>query len=85
MAQSVTQHGPLVEAIKGARSAEPVGFWEQFTKMFSVNLPQSVDQGLFSEAMAQWKQFWIGPAVMAAIILGLFLVGFRPKEQSNDR
>jgi nucleoside transporter len=84
MAESVSKHGALVEAIKGARSAEPLGFWEQFTKMFSVNLPQSVDQGLFGETMAQWNQFWIGPAVMAGVILAMFLIGFRPKEQSNQ-
>jgi hypothetical protein len=52
--------------------------------MFSVNLPQSVDQGLFGETMAQWNQFWIGPAVMAGVILALFLIGFRPKEQGNQ-
>jgi hypothetical protein len=44
-----------------------------------------VDTGLFSETMMQWNQFWIGPAVMAGVILALFLIGFRPKEQSNER
>jgi hypothetical protein len=35
--------------------------------------------------MQQWNEFWVGPAIMAAVILGLFLVGFRPKDEAEER
>ncbi|MEM1224469.1 MAG: MFS transporter [Planctomycetota bacterium] len=66
-----------VEALTAARGeAVPTSFLETFSQMFSRSLPDSLDVGLLSETMAQWKDFWISPAIMAAIILLVFVFTF---------
>lgn len=85
MAESVTKHGELVKAISAVRVEENLSFADKLTKMFSVSLPEAVDKSLLGEAMQQWNEFWVGPAIMAAVILGLFLIGFRPKDEAAER
>lgn len=66
-----------VENLTAARGIpEPMSFWETFGKMFSRELPDSVDPQLLAETMSQWKDFWVSPAIMAAIILVIFALAF---------
>lgn len=66
----------LGEAIAAAGKGEELDFFEKFTKMFSQSLPEGVDSSIVSQAMADWKQFWLVPAGMAAAIMVLFFVAF---------
>ncbi len=47
--------------------------------MFSRSLPEELDPQLLSETMAQWKNFWLFPSIMAAIILVVFAITFWDK------
>ncbi|MEO0529466.1 MAG: MFS transporter [Planctomycetota bacterium] len=73
---TMTSQGELETAIKEARPAEDIGFFESFAGMFSRNLPEGLSPELVTETMAQWKEFWLLPAYMAAAIMVLFFVAF---------
>ncbi|QDS92565.1 Putative nucleoside transporter YegT [Roseimaritima multifibrata] len=71
------QTAKYVEALSVARgTGEELGFFQKFTQMFSRELPESLDPGLLAETMGQWKDFWLSPAIMAAIILVFFTLTF---------
>lgn len=78
---TMTSQADLEAAIAAARPETEVGFFEAFTKMFSQNIPEGVDPTLLSETMAQWKEFWLLPAGMAAVIFVLFLAAFHEKPE----
>ncbi|NNC88451.1 MAG: MFS transporter [Akkermansiaceae bacterium] len=80
----VTSYGDLDKAISEARGAEELGFGAQLGRMFSVDMPEGVDQSLIAETMNQWKSFWIFPAIMAGAIAVLFLVAFWDKVRVTD-
>jgi nucleoside transporter len=71
----------LGQAIKDARPEEVLTFGQKLAKMFSVNLPDGIDTGLLTNAMAQWKSFWFFPAIMAGVIAVLFFVAFHDKSK----
>lgn len=73
---TMTKQGELEAAINGLRDQEPVGFFESFGGMMSRALPEGLDATLLAETMAQWKEFWLIPAYMAAAIMALFFVAF---------
>ncbi len=77
----VSKYGDLDQAITTARSAGDLSFGQQLAKMFSVNMPEGLDPNLISETMNQWKEFWILPAIMAAVITLVFFLGFWDKTQ----
>ncbi|QEG38837.1 nucleoside permease [Roseimaritima ulvae] len=75
-----------VESLKEARGdAASTSFFESFTQMFSRDLPEGVDQGLLTQTMAEWKDFWLSPAIMAALILVLFAVTFWDRTKTAPR
>lgn len=75
--QQVTNAAAYSEALAEARgAAEQTGFLESLAKMFSQNLPASLDPELLNATMAQWKNFWLSPAIMAAIIMLVFALTF---------
>ena len=76
---AVTKQGDLDKAIAAATPPETLTFGQQLAKMFSVNLPASVDHALVTDTMTQWKSFWMVPALMAAVIAVLFFAGFWDK------
>jgi len=80
----VLQSIPLEAAIKEVREVKDSGFVDQLGGMFSVNMPEAVDPGLLAGAMAQWKEFWILPAAIAAGIAVLFFLGFWDRIQVTD-
>ena len=67
---------PLEAAIKELRGTETVGFFGQLSQMFSVSLPETLDPGLLKDTMAQWKAYWILPAIMAGGITIVFFLAF---------
>lgn len=82
---AVTAYQPLDAAISAGRGEETLSFMDKLLQMFSVSIPDSVDPGLVTEAMGQWKEFWILPAIMAAAITVLFFVTFWDKTKvGND-
>jgi len=83
----VTSAPQYVEALGAARGeTESVSFMETFTKMFTRDLPDSLDTGILTETMGQWRDFWLSPAIMAAAIFVLFALTFwdRTKTKSTD-
>lgn len=83
--KQVTAAPQYVEALGAARGDAPTtSFLEAFTKMFSRDLPESLDAGILSETMAQWKDFWMSPAIMAAIIFFLFAAAFWDRTKTGD-
>ena len=83
--EQVTKSEEYVAALQAARGEQPaVGFLQSFTQMFSRRLPDGLDQGLLSATMEQWKNFWMFPSIMAAVILAVFVVTFWDKAKSGD-
>jgi len=80
----VTKYADLDQAISSARTAEQLSFGEQISRMFSVGMPEGVDLSLLSDTMAQWKEFWVFPALMAGVIAVLFLVTFWDRVEVAD-
>lgn len=74
--ETMTSRQELTDAIAAARPEEQVGFFESFSRMFSVSLPEGLNPELLATTMQQWKQFWLLPAGMAAAIFVLFLLTF---------
>lgn len=75
---------PLEAAIKEIRGDETVGFLQQIAQMFSVSLPQGIDEGLLKDTMAQWKAYWVLPAVMAGGIAVIFFLAFWDRVRVTD-
>ena len=81
--ETVTGYGKLSEVLKAGASTEPVTFVQSLGKMFSVDKLKA-DATLVTDTMAQWKEFWILPAIMAAVIMVVFFLGFWEKNSSNS-
>jgi hypothetical protein len=73
-----------VGALQG-KQAE-VSFLESLTMMFSKGLPAGLDPELLGKTMQQWQNFWISPAIMAAIVFLIFALAFwdRSKDQPDN-
>ncbi|TWT67708.1 putative nucleoside transporter YegT [Posidoniimonas polymericola] len=69
------------EALKAVQPKETLGYLESFGRMFSTSDLAGIDQQLLSETMLQWKEFWLVPAGMAAVIFVIFLVAFHEKPE----
>lgn len=85
--EQVTSGTEFTTALTAARGEqEAVGFLESFTQMFSRSLPEGLDAGLLSTTMEQWKNFWMFPSIMAAIIMVIFALTFwdKAKTESDD-
>ena len=78
-AKTMTTRKALTDSFAENTAGEEVGFFESFTQMFSVSIPEGVDSTLLSDTMQQWKQFWLLPAGMAATILVIFYFAFWEK------
>lgn len=79
LGEGVTKFGELDGAITAAREAQETSFFDQLFQMFSVKMPDGVDGTLLSGTMAQWKSFWMFPAIMAAVIAVVFFLAFWDK------
>ncbi len=82
----VTKFGDLDGAIKAGRGEQEFSFFEQLGQMFSVEMPDGVDPALLADTMAQWKSFWMFPAIMAGAIALIFFFAFWDKVSiSSDK
>ena len=81
--KQVTSSEAFAAALQAARGeTEPLGFFETFSQMFARNLPASLDGELLATTMRQWQNFWMFPAIMAGIVMVVFLLAFWDKTQS---
>jgi nucleoside transporter len=64
----------LAETIK----TPEFGFWESFGKMFLTEKPQAAGS-VVSDAMSNWKVFWMFPCLMALVVTVVFAVTFWDK------
>nr|WP_265594577.1 MFS transporter [Haloferula sp. BvORR071] len=71
---------PLLENVTAltAGKATP-SFFESLAGMFGKGYPEGTDPTLISKAMLDWKNYWIFPAGMAAVIAVIFFVAFWDK------
>lgn len=83
-AETVPKYAELDEAIKAARPDSDLSFGEKLGKLFSINMPESVNADLLSSTMEQWKEFWILPAIFAAGIAVLFFLAFWDKTKVTE-
>jgi nucleoside transporter len=79
-----------VKALSAARveaggEATEASFLQTFTKMFTRELPESLDPSLVSKTMTQWHDFWLSPAIMAAAIFVLFLLAFWDRTKTESK
>lgn len=77
----------LTTEISTARGEEVLTFGQQLTKMFSVNMPESVSPALLSQASGLWQSYWFLPAMMATGIGVVFFIAFwdrNPEEETDE-
>jgi len=73
------------EALKVARGqGEELGFFESFSQMFSRSLPEGLDGQLLGTTMGEWKDYWMFPAIMAAVVFILFALLFHDKMSTKE-
>jgi hypothetical protein len=53
-------------------------FWESFGKMFLSEKPNATGS-IVSDAMVNWKTFWMFPSLMAIVVVVIFAVAFWDK------
>jgi len=81
----VTGYQALDSAIQAAGGKQQaLSTMERMGKMFSVQMPDSVDPTLVSTAMEQWKTYWIFPAIMASVIAVIFFLTFWDRTEVTD-
>ncbi len=71
---SAKEYGTALADARGSEAS--VGFFETFLSMFSRSLPEGLNGELLSKTMNEWKNFWLSPAIMAAMVLAIFVVAF---------
>ena len=74
--ETMTNEQALAGAIASARNQDDLGFFDKLMSMFSVSMPESIDPALLGDTMSQWKEFWLLPAGMAAVITVVFFLAF---------
>jgi nucleoside transporter len=81
---TVSSYNDLTSAVEATKPETPPSFVESLMSMFSVR-EVNVDPGLFSQTMEQWKEFWLLPAAMAAVIAVIFFLLFWDKMSNYDK
>ena len=82
-AASVPSYPKLEEAFKAATTPQELTFLQKLQQMFSVAQPEGIDADLLRETMLQWREFWLLPAGMAAVVLVIFLAAFHDRDTSK--
>ena len=84
--EQVTNSATFADALATARGeGEAIGFFETFGKMFSRDLPDTLDPELTRQTMEQWQNFWMFPAILAIAILVVFAVTFWDKTEVGSQ
>ena len=71
------------DSLSAAITSPSFGFWESFGKMFVAEKPDA-PSALVEKAMADWKDFWMFPSMMALIVAGIFLVTFFDRGSTKE-
>lgn len=75
----------LMTAIKTLNEGKPTpSFLEQLAGMFGKGYPANLDSSLVTNVMADWKNYWLFPAGMAAVIFVVFAVAFWDRVRTDD-
>ncbi|MEQ8211624.1 MAG: MFS transporter [Lacipirellulaceae bacterium] len=85
LGETMTSRKELTDQFAENASGEKVDFFESFTQMFSVSIPEGVDSALLDKTLNQWKEFWLLPAGMAAVIFVIFLLSFWEKPSIDEK
>lgn len=72
-------HGALMENIKASSDKANTSFWDSLLGMFGQGYADGVNSELVTKAMTDWKQYWLFPAGMAAVIFIVFALFFWDK------
>ena len=71
------------DALASTIETPTFGFWESFGKMFLSEKPAESGT-LVSDAMANWKTFWMFPCLMALVVTIVFAVAFWDKYREEN-
>ena len=83
--KQVTSSADYNLALVEARGdVEPLSFFQSFGKMFTSELPESLDGELLKTTMSEWQNFWMLPAIMAGAVMILFIVAFWDKAKPTE-
>lgn len=75
--------GALTAAIGEARGEQTLSFGQQLGQMFAVNMPDGVAADVIAAAAGVWKDYWMLPAIMAAVIAVVFFLLFWDKTKDD--
>ena len=79
-------HAALMENIKTAAGEVPApSFWESMAGMFGKGFPEGVEASLVAKAMGEWKDYWLFPAGMAALITVIFALCFHDRSAEKGK
>ena len=79
------KHPDLINHIAELKGDQPApSFMETMTGMFGKGYPEGIDQALVAAAMEDWKNYWMFPAGMAAVIMVIFAAAFWDKVKTDD-
>ncbi len=83
--QQVSSSTEYVAALTEARGeTATLDFVAKFSQMFSRSLPETLDSGILARTMGEWENFWLFPAIMAAVIMVIFAASFWDKQTRNE-
>ncbi|MGB0766094.1 MAG: MFS transporter [Phycisphaeraceae bacterium] len=77
-------HAELVGQITTLRGEQDKSFFDSLLGMFNQGYPEGTDPALIESAMEGWKNYWLFPAGMAAVIMVIFAVAFWDKVKRDD-
>lgn len=78
------EHPQLIEQIKTLSGTATPSFFESLGGMFGKAYPAGIDSALVSKVLTDWKNYWIFPAGMAAVIAVVFFIGFWDKSADGE-
>jgi nucleoside transporter len=80
-----TSHAPLMDQMKELTAGQAApSFVDSLAGMFGKGHPAGTSAELVTKAMTEWKNYWIFPAGMAAVIALIFFIGFWDKSADGD-
>ena len=86
LGKGVPDYDSLSKAIKEVRGDEAMTFVDGLKNMFSVESLESlkIEPELVTNAMGQWKEYWLVPAAMAGAVTVVFFLLFWDKMSNYD-